>query len=696
MVRLEPPAQAQGTGLSSPQDAPARWQVWADTGGTFTDCLGLDPRGELHRVKVLSNSSVRGRVATQPSSDRIEVRLPWRLPDDFFAGCSLGASEGPASKDRIAVSGFDAERSTLSLARSIGDLPAGARVEILCPCQAPVLGAHLLTGTGLAEALPPLSMRLATTRGTNALLERQGARTVLFVTSGFADLLRIGNQQRPDLFALAVEKPAPLYAAVVEVDERLAADGGVLWPLDTAGLEGEARRLLADGVETAAVSLLHSYRNPVHEEELAGRLLELGFRHVSTSASLARRIRYLPRAETALVNAYLSRAVADYLEEVTAGIRGAPLMTMTSAGGVVRARSFRPKDSLLSGPAGGVVGAATAGRASGEERLLAFDMGGTSTDVSRFDGDFDYRYETRVGGVRLLAPSLAIETVAAGGGSICAFDGTQLKVGPASAGAAPGPACYGFGGPLTLTDVNLLLGRLEALRFEIPIDPAAASAVAEHLHSGLAARGAGLAREELLEGFLRIADERMADAVRRISVREGFRPSRFCLVAFGGAGGQHACAIAELLEILRVLVPTDAGLLSAYGLGAARVERFAERQVLLPLAEVEVSVDTWLNELANEALERVRAEGIEPELATVRFRRASLRLAGQETVLEIEAGEERDLRQEFAREYRRRYGYPAPDRAIEVESLRVVASGAGAALHDRGIVTESGPAAANR
>ena len=307
---------------------------------------------------------------------------------------------------------------------------------------------------------------------------------------------------------------------------------------------------------------------------------------MSCSSDLAPFIRLLPRAETAVVDAYLGPVLHGYLRGVRDALGGGRLHVMTSAGGLARPEDFRPKDSLLSGPAGGVAGAALAGRRSGMERVIAFDMGGTSTDVARWAGDFEYVWEHEVGGAHLVAPALAIESVAAGGGSVCAFDAQGLRVGPESAGASPGPACYGAGGPLTVTDVNLLLGRLDPARFGIPVDPAPAEAALEALRRELRERtGEDAGREPLLAGFLEIADERMADAIRGISLRRGYDPAEHALVAFGGAGGQHACGVAARLGIRHVLVPPDAGLLSALGIGHAPLERFAERQVLRPLDE---------------------------------------------------------------------------------------------------------------
>jgi 5-oxoprolinase (ATP-hydrolysing) len=666
---------------------PAGWQVWIDTGGTFTDCLALDPAGVLHRAKVLSTSALRGLAlgaggAGGAEGDGRFVRLAsrWRVPRDFFRGFTLRLLESEDAPVLIAGSAEGGGSLTLAapLAGSVNGKgrPGEAAVELRSPEEAPILAARLVTGTPPGVALPPLAMRLATTRGTNALLERKGAATALFITRGFGDLLRIGTQQRPDLFALDIRRPPPLYSAVVEVPERLAADGSVLEPLDCAALREPAARLLAEGFEAAAVALLHSYRNPRHELELGEMLAAIGFRHVALSAVLAPLIKLLPRAETAVVDAYLAPALQTYLESVAAPLAGGSLHVMTSAGGLVRAASFRAKDGLLSGPAGGVVGAAQAGRRSGLARIIAFDMGGTSTDVARHDGDFEYLFEHGVGDAHLVSPALAIESVAAGGGSVCSFDGGRLRVGPESAGARPGPACYGAGGPLTLTDVNLALGRLDPDRFEIPLAAAASERAIADLLAAMAAAGQAAPREEVLEGLLEIANERMAEAIRAVSLARGYDPAEYALVAFGGAGAQHACAVAGLLGVGTVLVPADAGLLSALGLGAAVIERFAERQVLAPLAAVVAELEGWLDELGREACRAVVAEGVAAAGIAVRRRLLNLRFTGQEAALTVEHTPGMAVAPAFAAAYRAIYGYEPEGRAIEVESLRVVASAA--------------------
>ncbi len=658
--------------MSEKEPATGPWQVWVDTGGTFTDGLAPDPSGRLHPAKVLSSSALRGRLDAVLGERELRLRALWRLPDGFAAGAELRWLERDAPSLRV-VDSTAGGRLTAAAALP-DDLTAGEPVEIRFDDEAPVLAARLLTATPAAAPLPPMALRLATTRGTNALLERRGARCALLITRGFGDLLRIGNQQRGDLFALDTRKPPPLYEAVIEVPERLDAGGEVVEALDLESLRPRLEALAAEGVEAAAVALLHSYRNPAHERLIARELERAGIGFVAASAELAPAIKILPRAETAVVDAYLGPIIEGYLRRVEEALTSPRLHIMTSAGGLTAADRYRAKDSLLSGPAGGVVGAAAAGRGCGFTRLIAFDMGGTSTDVSRFEGDYEYSFEHSVGGATVAGPALAIETVAAGGGSICRREGGQLKVGPESAGADPGPACYGAGGPLTLTDVNLLLGRLDPRRFGIPIQRPAAERAAAALLADLA-QGS----ERLLEGFLAIADERMAEAIRRISVRRGYDPRRYALVAFGGAGGQHACAVAQLLGVATVVAPADAGLLSAAGLGAAVIERFAQQQVLSPLAEVEGELAARLARLAEQASREVIAEGTSRGDVAVRRRLVHLRFAGQEATLELEVGADarvagRPLAAAFRSRYQALYGYRPAQRPIEVDSLRVVAS----------------------
>ncbi|MGE9292342.1 MAG: hydantoinase/oxoprolinase family protein, partial [Puniceicoccales bacterium] len=643
------------------------WHIGADTGGTFTDLIGLDPAGNPCRTKVLSSGCLRARVSeVAGKSLRLEA-LP-QMADGVLRGFRLRLA-GDGSEGSVVV--FH-DKNTIELEAPVDGLTPGTLVELLTGEEAPVVGARVLTGTPGDEPLPPIALRLGTTRGTNALLERRGARTLFLVTAGFKDLLAIGDQRRPDLFALNIVKPRPLYDRVVEVDERLGEDGSVLCALeDSEALRAQIRAARKEGCVAAAVALMHSYSNYIHEKRLGDILREEGFEAFSLSAELAPFIKLVPRAQTAVTDAYLGPVMQAYLDRVEAALPTGRLHVMTSAGGLVGRVQFRPKDSLLSGPAGGVVGAAAAARQAGFSRIIAFDMGGTSTDVSRYEGEFSYRDVQRVGDSLIVAPALSIETVAAGGGSICGFDGKSLFVGPESAGAQPGPACYGADGPLTLTDVNLLAGRLDPEHFGIPVDPGAAAARLDEI-----AAQTGSDRETLLKGFLDIANERMADAIRAISVREGYDPADYALVAFGGAGGLHACPVAENLGIRTVIFPQDAGLLSAYGLRNARMERICERQVLQPLDATKHELPTLISALESEGLGELEAEGIDPKGCERVRCEMLLRLAGQESPLEISWTPGVDLVDAFSDRYRQVFGYWQQSSKLEVVKVRVVVAAA--------------------
>ncbi len=652
------------------------WEIWIDTGGTFTDCVAVDPEGGLRRCKLLSSGALRDRIEWVAGNE-LGLAGAACLPPHLLDGMELGAVGGGP---RVVIAEHPGGTGAVRLAGPLPDgLAAGDAVELRSDEAAPLLAARLVTGTPAGAELPPLAMRLATTIGTNALLERRGARSVHVTTAGFEDLLAIGDQRRPELFKLRIERPHPLPELVIGVRERLAADGSVLEELDRGHLEALIGELRGRGFASASIALLHGHRNPVHELAVEAMLLAAGFSHVARSSALSPFQGLLRRSQTAAVDAYLGPVIGDYLRSVHEGLGArADLHVMTSAGGLVRAPGFHARDSLLSGPAGGVVGAATAGRAAGTTRVIAFDMGGTSTDVARCDGDFEYVFSHRVGGVELAAPALAIETVAAGGGSICRFAQGRLTVGPDSAGASPGPASYGAGGPLTVTDVNLLLGRLLPERLPIPIDLDAARARLAELRAELAAAtGEEPALEDVLEGLLRIADERMAEAIRHISVRKGIDPADFHLVAFGGAGGQHACRVAEILGIREVVVPGDAGLLSALGLGHAALERFAGRELLEPLTAAAPRLDGCFAELEEEAVAALEAEGV-PRSAVERPRRlVELRYHGQDASLELEPAPGSDLEAAFEEAYFKLFGYRPRARGIEVVSLRVVARSRG-------------------
>ncbi len=513
-------------------------------------------------------------------------------------------------------------------------------------------------------------MRLGTTRGTNALLERQGASTAFVTTRGFADCLRIGTQNRPRLFDLNVRKAEMLYREVVEIDERLDAQGVVLAAPDLDAVARQLAPLREAGIVSLAICLLHAPVNPVHEQAVEQVALELGFDCVVRSSELAPFQGLVSRAATTVLDAYLTPIIASYLSSIRQGAPQARLRMMTSAGALVDADQFVGKDSILSGPAGGVVGCAAVARAAGDSHAIGFDMGGTSTDVSRWDGSYERRYEMALrdprtdAEIRIVAPMLAIETVAAGGGSICDFDGVKPVVGPLSAGADPGPACYGRGGPLTITDVNLVLGRLaiDALPFPLDLD------AAHRALDALRARIGRYTRNELAEGYVRIANAKMAAAIRKISIARGYDPRDYTLVSFGGAGSQHACGVAQELGITRILAHPHAGILSAYGIGMADLRRFGGWHVGAPLGtELEQDFLAVEQRLRDELL----AEGTPQDRLQPARRLLDLRYAGQDSALTIGRPDDGDWRAAFEAAHRQQYGFAFPQRAVEIVSGRV-------------------------
>ena len=426
---------------------------------------------------------------------------------------------------------------------------------------------------------------MGTTVATNALLERRGEPTVLITTRGFADQLRIGNQNRPKLFALKIELPDMLYTRVVEADERVTAEGDILQPLDEARLRRDLVQARTDGLTACAILFMHGYRYPAHERRAAEIARELGFEQVSASHETAPLPKFVSRGDTTVADAYLSPVLSRYTAKIADALGGAvKLFFMTSNGGLAAPDFFRGKDAILSGPAGGVVGMAETAREAGFDHVIGFDMGGTSTDVARFDGAYERVYETEVAGVRLRTPMMAIHTVAAGGGSILHYDGARFRAGPDSAGAMPGPKAYRGGGPLTVTDANVMVGKLRPEFFpaifgpqgDQPLDDAAVRAAVETMAREI---GDGRSAEDVADGFIRIAVENMANAIKKISVAKGYDARRYALNCFGGAGGQHACLVADALGMTTVFIHPLSGLLSAYGMRLAALRSVRQRAV---------------------------------------------------------------------------------------------------------------------
>ena len=648
-----------------------QWRFWVDVGGTFTDCIARRPDGRLSTHKLLSTG--RYPVTAGEGSGLGLWRDPALrgAPAGYFVGyrfeCDL---PGHGCVERT-VRGFDAVGGELEFADPLPVPPLpGLRGELFSGEEAPVSGVRWLLGRRLNEPLGPVRVRLGTTRATNALLERRGARTALVTTAGFGDALRIGYQDRPHLFGLRIEQPPELYEIAVELDERLDADGSVLRALDEAGTLGKLVALRAAGIESLAVCLLHAYRNPAHEETV-GRIAEsLGFAHVSLSSRVSPLPKFIYRGDTTVLDAYLTPVLRDYCRRLLAQMPEADVRFMTSAGSLVAAENFSGKDAILSGPAGGVVGTARITERAGLAPAFAFDMGGTSTDVSRWDGvGFTRRYETEAGGsggvrrMRLQTSMLEIETVAAGGGSICWFDGQKPAVGPRSAGADPGPACYGRGGPLCVTDLNFYLGKIP--RFPFALDRAAVERRLDELVALIAAaNGRTYGREALAAGFLRIANAAMVAPIKTLAAARGDDPRAHTLVAFGGAGGQHACAVARELGMSRVLCSPHAGVLSALGIGLAGVTKFAERA--LSPGEPTAAV---FAELEAAARIQMAAEDIF-SLAPPR-RMLEMRYRGQEARLVVPEPADGDFEAEFARQHQRQFGFTFAGRSVEGYAARV-------------------------
>jgi len=652
------------------------WQFWLDVGGTFTDCLARTPDGQLLRRKVLSSAVTKGRALISANQTLID---PLRTePEGFWTGYSLRLLDDAGTiVGQTRVDGSVGGRVWYAWwPTSHGK---GVQYELVSPEEAPILAIRLFLGLRLDQPIPPCSVRLGTTRGTNALLTRRGARTGFVTTRGLADVLRIGYQNRPKLFELAIKKPPPLFELTAEIDERIAADGSILLAPSAEQVRSELSRLKAAGIESLAICLFNSYANPRHEDFVARIARDLDFAEISTSTQVSPLMKLVPRGDTTVVDAYLNPVLRTYVERLAKSLPGSEVRLMTSAGGLAGSGQFTGKDSILSGPAGGVVGFSRVAEAAGFQKAIGFDMGGTSTDVARYDGRFEYEYETQKAGVRIAAPMLAIETVAAAGGSICRYDGMKLVVGPDSAGADPGPACYGRGGPLTVTDCNLILGRLLPEHFPFPLDRAAVerrlAEVAAHLaSSGNATESVPYSALELAEGFLRIANANMAAAIRSISLAKGYDPRDYVLVAFGAAGPQHACAVAAELGITKVLIHPDAGVLSALGIGVADVVKHRASGAYARFESLTAELRSTLDELERQARLDVIAEGIAPGHIEV-VRSLDLRYAGTDVPLTIAEPPSGDFAAAFTADHRRLYGYVHDRRSLEVVAARVQATG---------------------
>ncbi len=525
------------------------WQFWIDRGGTFTDVVARAPDGRISTRKLLSEN-------------------PERYEDAALAGI----------------------RQVLGVAPDAA-IPADA-IE---------------------------AVKMGTTVATNALLERKGERTALVINKGFGDALRIGYQNRPRIFARRIELPELLYERVIEVPGRFTAEGEEIEPLDLAAARAGLQHAFDGGIRSVAIVLMHAWRHHAHEVALAALAREIGFTQVSVSHEASPLMKLVGRGDTTVVDAYLSPILRRYVDRVAGALGGARLLFMQSSGGLVDARLFQGKDSILSGPAGGIVGAARTAHTAGFDKVIGFDMGGTSTDVAHYDGAYERAFETLVAGVRMRAPMMRIHTVAAGGGSMLVFDGAKYRVGPDSAGANPGPASYRRGGPLCVTDANICVGKLHARFFPHVFGPNADQPLDDDtVHAKFAAladeisRATGDTRSavEVADGFIRIANENMANAIKQISIQRGHDVTEYTLNCFGGAGGQHACAVADALGMTRVLIHPFAGVLSAYGMGLADLRTLNARAIEAPLDGATERMEAALNELESAGRTEMAGQGV--------------------------------------------------------------------------------------
>jgi 5-oxoprolinase (ATP-hydrolysing) len=568
------------------------------------------------------------------------------------------------------------------------DAAIAAIREILSLREGEAIPAHLIE-----------AVKMGTTVATNALLERKGERTVLFITRGFRDALRIAYQNRPRIFDRHIVLPEMLYSRVVEVEERIGARGEVVVPLQEESTLADLRKTYAEGYRSIAIVFMHGYRFPEHERRTAQLAKAAGYTQISVSHVVSPLMKLVGRGDTTVVDAYLSPILRRYVERLAAELRGVRLLFMQSSGGLADARRFQGKDAILSGPAGGIVGAVRTSAAAGFERIIGFDMGGTSTDVSHYAGDFEREFETRVAGVRMRAPMMSIHTVAAGGGSVLHFDGARYRVGPDSAGANPGPACYRREGPLTVTDANVMLGKIQPKYFPRVFGAAANQPLDEEVvrrrFTELVEKiKDGRSAEQVAEGFVQIAVGNMANAIKHISVQRGHDVTRYTLCCFGGAAGQHACLVADALAMTRVFIHPHAGVLSAYGMGLADQVAIRSRSLEIKLEEREIpSIEEAVQALGIEARDELVAQGVSAREISLR-RQVHLKYEGTDTALTVALGPLADMTREFEAAYRKQFSFLMPGRPLVADAVSVEASFAGETVQERVLAerTEASPA----
>ena len=596
---------------SSNTAAQRGWQFWIDRGGTFTDVVAVDPRGRIVTHKLLSENPERYRDAPlQGIRDVLMLAPDERIPSEQIDAVKMG-----------------------------------------------------------------------TTVGTNALLEYKGEPTALVITQGFGDALRIAYQNRPDIFALYIDLPNMLYGQVVEIDERIDAQGSIVAPLNVAQARTALNALRQQGYRSVAIVLMHAYRYPEHEQMLTKLARGIGFTQISASHEVSSLMKLVSRGDTTVVDAYLSPILRRYVDGIAAELQGTKLYFMQSNGGLVDATTFRGKDCILSGPAGGVVGAVTTAAEAGQRRIIGFDMGGTSTDVCHYNGEFERTVESEVAGFRIRAPMLRIHTVAAGGGSIVRFDGARFRVGPESAGANPGPACYRRGGPLTITDCNVMLGKLVPENFpkvfgesgDMAIDTDIVREKFQQIATDIRqSTGKNFSAHQVAHGFVGVAVENMAAAIKRISVQRGYDVSQYTLCCFGGAGAQHACLVAQALGIERILIHPHASVLSAYGIGLADIRVLQDRTTELPLNAATINqLDAVFKRLLRQGQENLDRQGLAAGSPAITYS-TRIRYAGTDTALQVKFKPDAEiLLRAFEQAHQKRFGFVDPTRDVIIESASV-------------------------
>jgi 5-oxoprolinase (ATP-hydrolysing) len=660
-------------------NTPLQWEFWIDVGGTFTDCLAKTPEGKITTFKLLSSATFKGNASKE--NNTITTDMP-NTPNGFFKKFELACFD--VDRNLIANKILISDSKASELTGEFANIPDGQIFfELSSKENSPVVGIRWLMNLGSDSPIGPITVKLGTTKGTNALLEHQGAATGLVTTKGFRDVLTIGYQNRPHLFDLSIGRPEPLYSNTIEIDERITATGEVIKSLDISGIKQQLTKLMDEGINSLAICFMNSYINSAHENMVKEIAQGVGFDQISCSADLLPIQRIVPRGDTAVVDAYLTPVIKKYINSIKHSIPEADIQMMTSAGGLVDAKSFVGKDSILSGPAGGVVGVSEVCRSAGIDKAIGFDMGGTSTDVCKYDGEFERRFNMEfksVGkdgknlGVKIASPMLSIETVAAGGGSICWFDGIQLKVGPQSAGASPGPACYGSGGPLAVTDCNLFLGRIDSDRFAFPLDSSSVtnqlSKISDSMKRTL---GTEQSLTEIAEGFLKIAAQNMGAPIKKISMTKGYDLREYTIVSFGGAGAQHACEVAESLGIDKIIQHPYASILSAYGIGAADLRFFASapfQNKILDQDKLNPEIDDIYDTLKDELTVKFGSETDR----TSYIRTLDLRYAGQDSLITVKTDSKSDIlktKKEFERLHQKLYGFIFENRQVEVRALHL-------------------------